>query len=312
MFQYVDLYMRYRPNGLKYVILNVYGGESLHHPNIVEILQQVHHVYRERFQHRWHLTVTTTTNAIINNRKLQCLLPFIDEFTVSYHCENSQKQKNLFRSNIKHMHDSGKRVKCIVLMHPEPDRFQDAQQMIEWCQQQQIQFLPRQLDNDRSDFDYHENQVVWFGNLYKDKSYNSKKLLDIPSGPERTNLAGVGRACCGGRSMCKNQSYKNRDFYVANRFPDWYCSVNQFFLYIKQVNGEIFTNKDCKMNYDGRVAPIGHLCDAADLLSFTEQHLAQSSLPVIQCKKTKCLCGLCAPKAQHRDTFDQIMKKYCA
>jgi sulfatase maturation enzyme AslB (radical SAM superfamily) len=46
MFDYVDLYMRTKPKGIRYVILNVYGGEALHHPNIVEILGQVKKLYK--------------------------------------------------------------------------------------------------------------------------------------------------------------------------------------------------------------------------------------------------------------------------
>ena len=42
MFAYVDLYMAHKPNALKEVVLNVYGGESLHHPDIIEILEQAH------------------------------------------------------------------------------------------------------------------------------------------------------------------------------------------------------------------------------------------------------------------------------
>jgi hypothetical protein len=34
------------------------------------------------------------------------------------------------------------------------------------------------------------------------------------------------------------------------------------------------------------------------------------TLPVIQCKKSKCMCGLCAPKAKNLDTYKSIMKKY--
>jgi len=39
-------------------------------------------------------------------------------------------------------------------------------------------------------------------------------------------------------------------------------------------------------------------------------NLTTTSLPVIQCKKYKCECGLCAPKAQTLDQYNQIMKKY--
>ena len=46
MFAYVDLYMSMKPQGIRYVILNVYGGESLHHPDIVDILSQIKNKYK--------------------------------------------------------------------------------------------------------------------------------------------------------------------------------------------------------------------------------------------------------------------------
>ena len=30
MFAYADLYMKYKPQGIKYVVLNIYGGEGLY------------------------------------------------------------------------------------------------------------------------------------------------------------------------------------------------------------------------------------------------------------------------------------------
>jgi hypothetical protein len=88
-----------KPKSIKYVILNVYGGEALHHPDIVEILS----VLRERYQpyqDRWHLTITTTTNAIIASHRFDQIIPLIDEFTVSYHTENTAEQKQQFRDNL--------------------------------------------------------------------------------------------------------------------------------------------------------------------------------------------------------------------
>ena len=41
MFEYVDLYMSVKSRAFKHVVLNVYGGEALHHPDIVEILAKV-------------------------------------------------------------------------------------------------------------------------------------------------------------------------------------------------------------------------------------------------------------------------------
>lgn len=307
MLEYVDLYMSQRPSGLKYVILNVYGGESLHHPDIVEILQQVR-LRHEQYKSKWNLTITTTTNAIVSQRKLLDIIPLIEEFTVSYHVENSNKNKQLFKDNLLAIKAAGRRQKCVVLMHPESDLFEDCKNMIAWLDQNQIKHLPRQLDHkiEKTQFNYQQQQVVWFDKLYASKGSHTQ----ISAEAETTDLAAVGRACCGGRSLCANQNYKEKSFFVSNKFPNWFCSVNHFFLYIKQVNGEIFTNRDCKMNFDGSVAPIGNLSNTTELINQTKSWIDTGTMPVIQCKKHKCMCGLCAPKAQTLEEYNKIIPKY--
>jgi len=311
MYEYVDLYMRRKPKGLRYVILNVYGGESLHHPDIVKILSVCYDRYT-KYQDRWHLTVTTTTNAIISESKFLKIIPYVDEFTVSYHTENTDKQKKLFKNNISAIKNAGKRVKCIVLMHPKSDNFVDAQEMISWCQDNDVKYLPRQLDHDpiKVHFNYDKTQATWLQNLYDEKTYAAPMEIDFLESEEKFDLSASGRACCGGRQFCQDQIYNSRHFFVKNKFSDWYCSVNEFFLYIKQINGEIFVNKDCKMDFDGKVSPIGNLKNASKLLEETKQNLDTHSMPVIQCKKSRCWCGLCAPKAKNLNTFNFIMKKY--
>jgi hypothetical protein len=106
--------------------------------------------------------------------------------------------------------------------------------------------------------------------------------------------------------LCTDQNRRDPQKFVSNRFPGWYCSVNHFFLYVKQVNGEVYVNKDCKMNYDGTVGPIGNLNDIAPIL-------AQARDPdktIIRCANKQCRCGLCAPKAENLDTYKTIMRKY--
>ena len=172
--------------------------------------------------------------------------------------------------------------------------------------------MPRQLDEhhglDGGERIYSKQQVQWFGKLYKDKTFGaSEELLHDKSD---SNLTDVGRACCGGRQVCTNKNLKQRHFYVENKFPDWYCSVNHFFLFVKQVNGEVYVNKDCKMNFDGKVGPIGTLSNTQQILSTLHDQLGSDSLPVIQCKKYNCFCGLCAPKAKDLKTYNAIMEKY--
>jgi organic radical activating enzyme len=308
MFQYADLYMNYKPSGLKYVVLNVYGGESLHHPNIVEILEQVHK-RSQQYKDRWQLTVTTTTNAIVSPKRMSSIIPLIDEFTVSYHSENTPKQKQQFKDNLLAIKESNRRLKCIVLMHTKSDYFNDSKDMIQWLETADIKMLPRQLDiNINESTHYNEKQINWFNNLYQTKTHGVADAIDSSTSKQ---LSDVGRACCGGRQTCQNQDYKNRKFYVIdNKFTDWSCSVNWFFLYVKQITQEVFVNKDCKMNFNGGVGPIGLLSDAQEILSTLSNQLDAGTLPVIRCKKSHCLCGLCAPKAKNLETYNAIIKKY--
>ena len=310
MFEYVDQYMKYKPKGLKTVILNVYGGESLHHPDVVKILSEIRNRYYP-YKDQWHLTITTTTNAIISAKKLFEIIPYIDEFTVSYHTENTPKQKQQFKDNLLTIQATGTRLKCIVLMHNTEEHFADAQIMIEWLANNNIKLLPRQLDDPSSKKNnYNQNQIQWFNNVYQSKTYGISN--EIPVNDAITlNLSNTGRACCGGRQTCQDQNYQERKFYVLdNKFTGWYCSVNWFFLYIKQVNGEVYVNKDCKMNFDGEVGPIGNLSNTAKILNTLTKQLETKTLSVIQCKKPTCYCGLCAPKAKELKTYNQIITKY--
>ena len=312
MYKYVDLYMSQKPKGIKYVILNVYGGESLYHPDIVEILAACRDQYLKLYQDKWHLTVTTTTNAIISKKRLEHIIPFIDEFTCSYHTENTDKQKQQFKENLVRIKAANKRLKVVALMHAETDLFEDALSIIDWCNNNQIRVLPKQLDHSLVDtqFNYTTQQVEWFDSIYQTKSFKTKSRVDLKVVEEKIDLSDSGRACCGGRQVCKDSNQRQRHFFVENKFPDWFCSVNEFFLFIKQVNGEIYVNKDCKMNFDGEVAPVGTLGDTQALLDWTRSNLNNQTMPVIQCKKSRCFCGLCAPKSKDLETFNSIMRKY--
>jgi hypothetical protein len=243
----------------------------------------------------------------VPDHKLAEIVQYVDEFTTSYHTESSDKQKRQFQENLQIIKLSNRKLKCIVLMHNEPDKFADAQRMIEWLKQQEIEMLPRQIDSSSDTFNYNVQQVQWFDSLYQSKSQTPGTPL---TATENTDLSDQGRACCGGRQVCENQKYRERTFFTSNKFPGWSCSVNWFFLHIKQVNGQIFVNKDCKMNFNNEVGTIGTL-DATDkLLEQLKHDIENRTLPIIQCAKARCLCGLCAPKAKTRELYDSIIVKY--
>jgi hypothetical protein len=309
MFEYVDVYMSTRTKGLKHVVLNVYGGESLYHPDIVEILQAARDRY-QTYQNSWTLTITTTTNAIVSSQQLNKIIPLIDEFTVSYHSEALPKQKNQFKQNVLSISAANKRIKCVVLMHADPDLFADSQHMIAWLDSNNVRYLPRQLDHakEKTEFNYSTHQVVWFKDLYSSRARSeSTQMPDTAvDHNQNTDLTDTGRACCGGRQLCADSNYKDRNFYVSNKFPGWYCSVNYFFLFVKQVTQEVYVNKDCKMNFNGTVGPIGSLSNTQAIIDFAKR----TDRPTIQCARYLCRCGLCAPKAADQDIYKTIMKKY--
>ena len=309
MFEYVDLYMQHKPRALRQVVLNVYGGESLHHPDIIPILEQAHAKYNAKYRERWMLAVTTTTNAIVSSKTLAKIIPLIDEFTVSYHSENTPKLKAQFKTNLLAIKESGRRMKCSVLMHNDPNLFADCELMVAWCRDNNIRMLPRQLDDHTSSrWNYNKNQITWFNSVYQSRTHGQADSIPADN---TVNLSDTGRACCGGRQVCQDQQYRERKFYVLdNKFTDWYCSVNWFFLHVKQLQGDVYVNKDCRMRFDGTVGTIGNLKDSTAILSTLKNQLDTKTLPIIQCKKPTCYCGLCSPKASTLEKYKQIISKY--
>ena len=308
MFEYVDLYMQHKSKWSRNVVLNMYGGESLFHPDIVEIYTILKQKYLEKYADRWTLTINTTTNLIAGHNVLGRLLDKIDNWVVSFHSETNDKQKKQFKDNILFLKKNNAKIKVTILMNPS--RFNDSIEMINFCKDNQVEYLPRQLDQLEGveKFNYSSDQIEWFNNLYQDRSYNHEtEKIEVK---DNTNLSQVGRACCGGRQFCTNKDYKKREFFLPNQFTGWKCSVNWFFLYIKQQNGDIYNNKDCRMRFDNTEGPIGNLSNTDKLINDLRSMLENKQMPVITCAKKSCWCGMCAPKADSIESFNEIIPKY--
>lgn len=320
MYEYVDLYMKQKPRWNRLVILNIYGGESLFHPNIIEILQQVR-IKHQKYAESWPLTVTCTTNGVVGKKLITRAAEFIDEFTVSYHSESLIKQKQQVRDNLLYLKNSKKRVKCVVLMHTKQEKWPELLDHIEFCKTHSIRYLPRQLDHHPLKKDssiYSQQQIIWFQGLWAKNSLSKsrehqKQLLKGKIDPDndQIKISEVGRACCGGRLICTNSDLSQPIFYVPdNNFHGWKCSVNWYFLYIKQYTKEIYSNKDCRMNLNSETGPIGYVDKFDKLINDTKHMLDSNNMPIITCKKTRCMCGLCAPKAETEKDLLSILEKH--
>jgi pyruvate-formate lyase-activating enzyme len=305
--------MKYKPPEHKVALLNLFGGEAIYHPNFIEILESArkqHDIYKDQ----WKLRIHCITNAITTEKKWKEILKYIDSFTVSYHTESTDKQKEQTKNNLIALRDSGKWYQCSIMMHP--DHFENNLEMIEFCKTNNINYIPRQLDQTKGNnkFNYKPEQIIWFDSLYKRKStiqIESKKLEEAKTSENKTNMSKVGRACCGGETFAVDENFDEKVFFVPdNRFEGWSCSVNWFFIFIKQVENNIYLNKDCRMTFDGKVGPLGSLDESEEILKKLEDDLKNNSLPVIICKKEMCRCGLCSPKASSPELYNKIMSRY--
>ena len=320
IYEYVDLYMTYKRGWQKGLVLNVYGGESLIHPDIVNILREIKHRHKV-YEDKWPLTVQITTNAVIGSNTLDKVLAYVDDWTVSFHSESLPKQRELALKNVKTIHDSGKAVRCIIMMNPMA--WDICMAAVEYCKLHGIRYTAKALDTDgpystnpnKDLYSYNDEQMSFIKNQWVDSKSTTtagkQLLVDKVEATGQTIARDQGRACCGGRSMCVNQDFKNRVSAVPlSTFTDWYCSVNWYFLHINQQTGEIYNNKDCRTSLFNKVEPVGNLNDTASIVVQHREWLEQGTMPVIKCIKPTCNCGICAPKARDITTFKSVMRNH--
>lgn len=310
MYEYVDLYMQHKKPSQRKVIINVYGGESLFHPDIVEILQACRDRYKP-YADRWELTITTTTNAVINKAIWEKIIPLIDEFTVSYHAENLPKQEKLFFNNLLSLKEFNKRVKVVVMMHA--NLWENSIRAIEFCKSNSIRYLAKPYDNPELSYSKEQFNFIknyWISNTNTKNLEESKQRLSSIGNKNTVISINEGRTCCGGRKLALNNSLKSSVTFISQQgFKDWYCSVNWFFLFVQQVTGNVYTNKDCRTSLNSKIEPLGNLQNSHEMINQLKENMKNKILPVIKCVKSICACGYCAPKAKDLIDFKELVTR---
>jgi pyruvate-formate lyase-activating enzyme len=312
MYEYVNQYMQYKKPSQRKVVLNVYGGESLFHPDIVEILEACRSKYKQ-YQDSWYLTITCTTNAIVGKNLWSKIVPLVDEFTVSYHAESLPKQKQQYLDNILYLKNQNKKFKCVVMMHPH--LFADSESILDFCKEHDIRHVAKPLDNLTDEWQYTQEQfsklkTFWINQVPTTQKLEYKKNINPVGNNKKVQSISEGRACCGGRKLSINGDLKSSVAFIpAQGFTGWSCSVNWFFLFVQQLTGSVYTNKDCRMSTTGNVEPLGNIKESYKIINLLKDQLGNNKMPVIQCKKQVCLCGYCAPKAEKLDDFMELIKR---
>lgn len=313
MYEYVDLYMQHKKPSQRKVILNVYGGESLFHPDIVEILQACRDRY-QKYKDSWYLTICCTTNAIVGETRWEQIIHLIDNFTLSYHSENLPKQKAMFQTNILRLKAINKPFRVAMVMHNKQQYWDDCLNMADWFKANDVNYTPKPLDNHEPEWSYSPEQfdtlkTFWINKVPTTQKIDFKKSIDNLGTTNEVSSIHTGRPCCGGRKLSINGDLKSNVTFVPRQgFEGWSCSVNWFFLFVRQLDGAVYTNKDCKTSTTGRVEPLGNLSDS-DAIIQTLKHQLDGNMPIIKCVKKICVCGFCSPKAEKESEFLELIKR---
>jgi hypothetical protein len=304
MYKYTDVMMQLKKPLVKEAVLNVYGGEAIYHPNIIEILQQSTKEY-EQYSSRWKLQRRLTTNATATTSKWKKICEHIEGITFSYHTQGPAKLKTQFKKNIDHAIDNSIPYDMVVLMHPHKDYWKDCVDFYKYCLKHKLNARPKLLDGVEGV--YSQQHLRELQELTK-----ANKVFDLVK--DDIQVEKQARGCCGGRPLCTNRNLKEINITVPRNqgFKGWHCSAHQFFIHGNCVNGEYYTNKDCRMKLDQTIGSIANIETMPEYISEIDSQIKSKTLPMLLCKQELCLCGTCAPKSVYNENLNNILKIYNA
>ena len=302
MYQYVDVMMLYKNDKFKDAILNIYGGEAIYHPDIVKIFTETTKEY-EKYSDRWRLKRRITTNATATQKLWHKLCEHIEGITFSYHSQGAKKMKTLFKKNIDHVLKIQKEYDIIVCAFPHDRHWQDCLDFLEYCKQNKLNARPKLLDGRLGI--YNQKHIEELAPYLKDDRLGTEIKQDV-------SIDNQSRGCCGGRSLCTNRNIKEYQTMIPRKqgFEGWHCSANWFFLHGNNVNGEYYTNKDCRVTLNQTQGAIANMDTMPAYTQQIEEQLFSKTLPMMRCVQKRCLCGTCAPKSMHKENLFDIMKIY--
>ena len=299
MYRYTDVVMSHKKKYFRDVIMNVYGGESIYHPDIIPLLQATTDFYEE-YKDRWRLKRRMTTNGTAAMKNWEQICEHVEGFTMSYHSTGPNKLKKIFRNNLMYLTSIGKEHDVIVCMYPHAESWDDCVEFLRWSKSQGINARPKMLDGSLGVYEDHHLK-----DLSEFLDHNELKKWDVSQKADTQ-----ARGCCGGRKMCINGNLKEYQIMVprdTNGFYGWQCSANQFFLHANNVTGLYYTNKDCRVKLNGETGPIASI---DTMPKYIEDMSHLDKLPTLTCAQKTCRCGTCAPKSVYKENLAKILNNY--
>lgn len=295
--RWADLYNNKRQDPITPAI-NFTGGEPTVNPNFWNLVDKIKSTNKFR--------LSLTTNGAWSDKHQNKIINNFSGVTISYHAEAHESLRKQVLRNILSLHENKIWLQVNLMLHV--DHWDHCIEVYEYLKSHNISVKPRPIgdgnisrsgwfiDSDgsqrRTSHSYTQLQQEWF---WKEMGVEKK----AESSNEGTEL---GRGCCGGRCLSGkvNDSWQSIKL-VDNKFNNWLCTVDWFFLHIDQATGLIYHHQTCQAKHDGGIGPIGHISQANELIEDLRVRLVDPK-PII-CPNQKCGCGMCVPKAKHRDDF---------
>lgn len=247
------------------------GGEPAINPDFFQLVEYMKENYPK-------FRLNLTTNGTWNERRGKFLLDNMNSITVSYHCEGSEKYKELIRKNLVWARQNVKNewaLKVNVMMHM--DYWDECIDLIEnTLIPNGIKFIPRTIGDDgkyrskwfkdidgvmrRTSHVYNDDQLEWIKDYWGKKNRllksNTSIGTELPKEKVQDGHANkLGRMCCGGRCMTvKNSTTKETNdamWIEQSNFENWNCMINWFFLHIEEDRDAVYQHQTCMAKLEG-------------------------------------------------------------
>lgn len=335
--QYIQRHKTLTDNSFDEYLITLSGGEPLSNPNIVELMTYMKNEIP-------FLDITMTSNGTGGIQLWDKIYPNTSSVTISYHAEAEFTIKNKVVETIKYLHDKSllgindfHRVSVNVMLHEDPELFEDCQNVIADLKAYGVMVNPRTIDRDQSQADnrkkvFKNNQM---GPRPVQKEYNKTQLTNINEVfkiskskviETKEQVKSVNARPCCSRDLLTtatnsiaasddnnlhNDAVWTDTPVISDRyFKGWYCAVNIQWLDIEQDEGAIYYHQTCKARLDNTRGPICTIEDSDTLLASMDEWIASNTIPVMTCPKDGlCSCGICIPKSSDKGVYKTLFRQ---
>lgn len=320
---YVRIMFPYRRE--KTAGLSLTGGEPTANPAFKTFSKYLYDSFKD-FEYQ--VDTMVTTNGSYSPKLIKTIAENFRGVTLSYHCDSDESIKKRVRSNILETHQAVKSFRVNLMMHPYNSYWNECLDLINVMTEHNVKFIPRVING----LDYSPEQSQWLKDYWSGQNTKATKtkiltaptkvmsmmsneevypgrvmkedvkkvFIEIKQDTTKTTTV-LGRHCCNKVELSCGLSETGEEeplIYLAdNRFKDWYCGVNWFFLHLESQTDQIFHHQTCQAQYGQGRGAVGKISEYKQFTEYVKGMLDNKNMEPIRCPNKTCGCGLCATKS---------------